>query len=520
MIDRVVSAFSPERGLARAHARALLAMSGGYNGADRSRRALRWWDARPTSADQATLSDLVNLRSSSRDLVRNNPLACGVIGTVTTSVVGTGLSVHPQIAASLLGMTTDQAKAWQRGAKEWFEMWASNALWCDVSGQQSFYEQQDLVFRSAMESGDAFALMPMMQLHKEPLITKVQIIEADRVCNPSDKPTSEQIAAGIEIDAATGRPVKCYIANKHPGSYHPGGLEYQEFEFFGAETGRRNVLHLMTRLRPGQRRGVPYLAPVIESFKQLGTYTDAEVTAAVVSSMFTVFIKKDAEEGPFPPGGAHAVAAPKTTAANEVNLSAGAMVDLAPGEDVVMANPLRPNTAFDPFVMAVLRQMGSALELPVELVIKHFTASYSASRAAMLEAWRFFKKRRYWLASQFCQPVYEAVISEAVMRGYLTAPGFLTDPMIRAAYCRAEWIGDAPGALNPIDEAKAAELRIAIGISTRTKESIAFDGSNWEDNHQQQVIEEAARKRDGLELAAPPDGAADPGGTSQNDQKP
>ena len=42
--------------------------------------------------------------------------------------------------------------------------------------------------------------------------------------------------------------------------------------------------------RPAQRRGVPLLAPVLESMKQLSRYSDAELTAALVSSMFTVFI--------------------------------------------------------------------------------------------------------------------------------------------------------------------------------------------------------------------------------------
>ncbi len=498
LVDRVVEVFAPERALARARARAMLALSGsgsGYAGADRTRRAQRHWDPRPNSADQATLPDLPNLRSSSRDLVRNNPLAAGAINTVTTSVVGTGLGVQPQIAAQRLRLTADQAREWQQQAKDLFELWAANALWCDIAGQLTFYEQQELAFRSALESGDTFALLPVERIANEPFGTKVQLIEADRVCNPDNKPDNDTTAAGIEVDAR-GRALNFYVADKHPGAYLLGGNTWTRVEAFGARTGRRNILHLAMRLRPGQRRGVPYLATVIEPLKQLGTYTDAEITAAVISGMFTVFIKKEADNTPLAQTGT--APAPGTTASNEINMEPGAMVDLAPGEDVALANPARPNAAFDPFVMSILRQIGVALELPFELLIKHFTASYSASRAAMLEAWRFYRKRRAWLTSQFCQPVYEAVLWEAVASGQLRAPGFLRDPLIRAAYCRAQWIGDAPGALNPMDEARAAEKRIEIGISSISKESVAHDGSNWEDNHQQQVLEYQARKRDGL----------------------
>lgn len=500
LVDRVIEVFAPERALARSRARTMLALSGsgsGYAGADRTRRAQRYWDPRPNSADQATLPDLANLRSASRDLIRNNPLAAGAINTVTTSVVGTGLGVQPQIAAQRLRLTADEARAWQQQAKDLFELWAVNALWCDITGQLTFYEQQELCFRSALESGDAFALLPIERIADEPFGTKVQLIEADRVCNPDNKPDNDTTAAGIEVDAR-GRALRFHVADRHPGAYLIGGNNWTTIEAFGARTGRRNILHLTTRLRPGQRRGVPYLATVIEPLKQLGTYTDAEITAAVISGMFTVFVKKEAEHSPLSQPVAGTAPAPGTTASDEVNLEAGAMVDLAPGEDIALANPMRPNAGFDPFVMAILRQIGVALELPFELLIKHFTASYSASRAAMLEAWRFYRRRRAWLTAQFCQPVYEAVLWEAVANGRLRAPGFLRDPLIRAAYCRAQWIGDAPGALNPMDEARAAEKRIEIGISSISKESVAHDGSNWEDNHQQQVLEAQARKRDGL----------------------
>ena len=79
----------------------------------------------------------------------------------------------------------------------------------------------------------------------------------------------------------------------------------------------------------------------------------------------------------------------------------------------------RPNTAFDGFVLAVLRQVAVGLELPFEVLIKHFTSSYSAARAALLDAWKFYKGRRAWLVWTFCQPVYEMVVSELVAAGYV-----------------------------------------------------------------------------------------------------
>jgi lambda family phage portal protein len=184
----------------------------------------------------------------------------------------------------------------------------------------------------------------------------------------------------------------------------------------------------------------------------------------------------------------------------------GNAVNLVPGESVDSVNPGRPNDSFDPFVQAILRQAGAALELPFEVLVKHYTASYSAARAALLDAWRFFRGRRAWLASYFCQPIYELWLAEAVALGRIRAPGFFADPAIRKAYCGAEWVGDGPGSIDPLKEVDAAERRIQIGTSTLAAESVLHDGGDWESKHRQRAREQAARTAAGLvaDPAAPP----------------
>lgn len=504
-IDRLVGVFDPESALRRARARAAMAYfssDGGYVGVDRQRSAMRAVNPRNTSPDGATLTGLDRNRAISRDLVRNNPLAGGAVNTVTTSVVGTGLSVKPVPQAALLGLSDEAARAWGDEVRALFELWAERAEWCDVGGRLNFYELQELAFRSALESGDSFALLPMGAPADSPVRTQVQLIEADRICNPELRADTRELAGGVRIDIATGRFLSAFIADRHPGDYLGKPTEWREVRFMGAE-GRRNLLQLADITRPGQRRAVPYLAPVIEPLKQLGTYTEAEITAAVVSGMFTAFVKSEGgQTGGTSPGAAGAGAGSPPVASNEVAMGPGAIVGLATGEDVEFADPARPNANFEPFVLAVLQQIGVRLELPVEVLIKHFRSSYSAARASLLEAWRFFKKRRVKMAWQFCQPVYEAVVLELVASGRISAPGMFSDPMLRAAWLRATWIGDAPGAIDPEKEVKAAARRVSMGISTLDAESIAFDGVGWADKHPQRVREAQARREAGLEAAA------------------
>lgn len=525
LVDRLVNYFAPARGATRMRARAVQAIAsgwlgagyGGYQGAKLDSRALGGWATTwQGSADSDTLPDLLVLRDRSRDLLRNTPLATGAVGTTVQSVVGTGLALQAKPDSRSLGLTLEQAAEWAATTEGEFRMWAESPL-CDITRTQTFYALQVLVFRAVLESGDVFALLPMQRAIGMPYDTRVQVVEADRVANPNRWPDGRTLDNGNRLwggveKSTVGAPVAYHILREHPGGLvGAAGYDTDRYEAFGTRTGRRNVLHLFDRLRPDQTRGVPYLAPVIEPLKQLGRYTDAEIMAAVVSSYFTVFVKTPTGEGLNVSQSAAAtiagtIQAPTSAPApgRPLALGNGAIVDLADGDDVAFANPGRPNTAFDPFVAAILAQIGVALGLPLEVLTKHFTASYSAARAALLEAWKFFLGRRHWLAAGFCQPVYEAWLDEAVAIGRIAAPGYFGDPAVRRAYLGAEWIGDAPGSIDPAKEVTAAQGRVTLGVSSLARETMELTGQVWEEVHAQQVREHQMRLRDGLDSAASP----------------
>lgn len=97
--------------------------------------------------------------------------------------------------------------------------------------------------------------------------------------------------------------------------------------------------------------------------------------------------------------------------------------------------------------------------------------------------------RRKWFVDDFCQPIYEVWLAEAVARGRINAPGFFTDPLIRAAWCGARWIGPVQGSLDPLKEVKAAVLQIQHGIKTHEQITRETGGGDWNENVEQLVIE-------------------------------
>jgi lambda family phage portal protein len=502
LADRVVAWASPRAGLDRLRARYTMELAtggvGGYNAGRRDRRNLRSWRPQEGSANADTLLDLPDLRARSRDLARNAPFAGGAISTAVTNVVGEGLTVTPVVDRTILNLSDEQAEAFESAARAEWRMWCDCA---DHTKTQSFGEMQALAFRAVLESGDLFAVRRYRKDPGEAYGLKMLLLEADRVSNPGRAADRQGMIGGVAFDGdgvATGYS----ISNRHPGDtiILGGALEWQTAPARDAD-GRPLVLHLFERLRPDQARGVPFLAPVIEKLAELAKYSDAEATAAIVSAMLTVFIKNTNEGGEdeAPAIGERGVAG---NATNEVNLGAGAVVDLGLGQEPVFVNPSRPNPEFGAFVESLVRQIGVGLELPYEILIKHFTASYSASRAALETAWQFFRKRRTWLAQRLCQPVYEAFLYEAVAEGRLAAPGFFSDPLIMRAWCGARWRGPARISLDQYKDAQADALNLTNRLTTREAVMQERFGTTPEETFAQ--LGEEQRAMDAAGLAPPP----------------
>lgn len=480
MLDRVVGYFSPMTALRNIQARTMMQALGGYDGGKKSRRQTQNWVLDEGSANADTMADLPTLRARSRDLRRNMPIASGAIETRIDNVVGEGLKVFPQVKRDLLGMTPEQARAWNEKAKAEFELAAWTA---DMTGVHCFEELQALLFGAVDESGDAFVVRRWKKRAGDTYGTKIQVIEADRVSNPNHTADTDKVVGGIEADES-GFVQAYHISNRHPGDVMRKALSWRRVPAFYTD-GRPIVLHLFKRKRPDQARGVPHLAPVIEALKQFGTYTEAELQAAVISAYFTVFVKTASpDNSPIPTTDTNT-----SSGKEEAALGSGAIIDLAMGEDISIANPNRPNPNFDAFALAMLRQIGVGLGLPLELLIKHFTASYSASRAALEIAWQTFRRERTWLVRNLCQPFYEWVIEEAVIMGRLEAPGFFDDPAIRRAWLNADWFGQVKISLDPLKDANADKQDLENLTKTRQQIVQERTGGNVEDKFEQLGME-------------------------------
>lgn len=489
----------------------------GNHGASTTLNSMIGWLVNGSGAEDDIDLHGATLRRRARDLYAGGGLARSGPATMVTNVVGWGIQPKPKIDGEALGMSDEQCDEWERNTAREFKLWAENVM-CDAERQQNFYSLQQLAFRSELMSGDVFVLFGMKENPRTPYQTTIRILEADRISTPDssgDESESKEtdsggrIIDGVEIDKE-GAVIRYHIASRHPlAESDTKDLAWQPIDAIGKDSGYPNILHIMTHERPEQRRGIPFVAAQIEQIKQLDRYITSELAANVVSSMLAIFLTSTEDDGKA--GMEDAVNDDEKVTDDELKLelAPGAIYDLPPGKSVKEVNPVRNNSAFEPFISTLETIIGSSMGIPKEVLIKKYESNYTAARGALLDFWREVRVLRTGFNNSFNQPIYEQWLSEAVALGRIDAPGFFDDPAIRQAWCGCMWMGASMGHVDPLKEVKAAAERIAHNISTEEQEASEYNGNDWLSNIRQ-------RKK---EIRALSDGGASGGSGGEGQQK-
>lgn len=202
---------------------------------------------------------LVTVRNRVRDLRRNNPYASKIIQGFSTNIVGTGFIAGCEDTIFL----------------ELFNKWADTRN-CDANGRLSFYGIQKLVVESMIESGEVLILKQYNTKKEIPLTLKV--LESDYLDHSKNDP-AKNLIQGVQFDNF-GSVSGYWIFQNHP----------VESTSQSKLVKASDVIHLYKIERPGQVRGISWLAPVVIPLKKLSDYEDATLEKALISNLFTAFI--------------------------------------------------------------------------------------------------------------------------------------------------------------------------------------------------------------------------------------
>jgi lambda family phage portal protein len=407
------------------------------------------------------------LRDLARDLGRNNGWTVNGVDIICNNTVNSGITPSP-----VPGTGVRRAKA----AQEAWDSWATNPAECDVEGRETFYALQYQVMRTVVVSGECL-IMRRWTPGQGALGMRIQVLEPDYIDHYRDgivtKDASGKIVSqtvqGVEFDG-DGRRQAYWIYKEHPGAMR------QVQGYTSERVSADDVIHVLMADRPGQARGVTWLAPVIVALETLAEYEDATLMKAKVSACFSIFVTDDM--GTSSPIG-------EVNSADTVEtLEPGMVHYLRQGQKVDFASPPGEN-GYDAFTKAQLRRVAAGLGVTYEDLTGDFgNSSFSAMRLSRLRHWqKIYGYQWHMLIPQFCDRVWQWVQQAAIIANLLDAP------------CAAQWSTVPMPLIEPDKEGKAYSLLVRNGVKT-LPEVVREQGKNWD-----QHLAEIKASNDALDAA-------------------
>lgn len=418
------------------------------------------------------------------DLFRNDAVTKSVINSLTTNVVGKGLTPQSVLPYKRLGITAEQARDLQDQIEWLFSEWAEHAHYRDAI---PFDALQAMAVRSLVRWGE-FIHLPVLEKHPRPgcrFRLRIQEVDPRRLKSPIGKYEDPYFHDGVEVDE-TGIPVAYWILSPKPqyGLYAYESYSEQDFQRYPAtlRLGRKGIFHIFRAEEEEQYRGVSALAPVAKLLRNFTDSLDNELLAQVIASSFPIFIElENGVEAGLPD-----YLNEGTNFKGEKNLyqdvQGGQIMYGNAGEKPQVLENARPSANFQNFCTLLLRTIGACLELPYETITKDFSkTNYSSARAALLEAYRVYDVYRHNIITQYCQPIFSMVLEEAFLSNFIKLPCTVQEfYRNRNLWSNARWVAPARGYIDPQKEANANIALLNAGLISRS-EIIAERGADFDE---------------------------------------
>ena len=483
--------------------------------------SLRTWKPRLLSSDLQFSNERETIVDRACDLVESDAHGAGMVDTIATLVVGTGLNPYPMIDMEATGLEKEAARKLSARARSIWRKWSP---WADAGTRNSIDGIGFQLLRNIVQYGEYLCLCHMIKNDPgRPYSLALRLINPTRMFTPTDLNHRTDIKDGVEV-GEYGQPVAYWI--QRAGVSISSGLSSANFVRIPARAGHRfKVLHGFLGTEPEQVRGISLLSPMMKLFRDSADYIDAELVSNVVTAAMALFIETGAEDP-------YSVAQRLSSITDEGTKSDGSVYDQryqeiipgavmygSSGQKPHLLSAQRPSVTFDPFIRNIKKTIAIGAGFPYPVLFRDFDQmSYAGYRSAMLEAWRVVKTRRNWMGGNFYGPVYRMLLEEAYLRGEFEAKDFYT---LMHEYTAAQWIGPAKGQIEPEKEAKGDILQIQHNLKSR--EEVAIEQNrDLRTTFDQLEDEQAEMERRGLdemkvgEIVEPGLAPDDPGEGGEN----
>jgi len=231
------------------------------------------------------------------------------------------------------------------------------------------------------------------------------------------------------------------------------------------------VAHTYRILRPGQVRGVPWLAPVMMALRDLDDYADAERVRKKIESCLGLIITQPTDGESLGPTSTDPV-----TGQLLEEIHPGMIARVKPGEDVKTLSPAAIG-GYREFKVTELQAIASGTGVPYESLASDMSATtYSSWRGGRLGFQNTVEGYRWnTLMPMFCTPVWKRFVDMLVLNGSIPASA-QSNPKINLY--GAQWTAPKWQSVDPLKDSKA-ELQSIRNGTTTLPDAIAANGGDF-----------------------------------------
>lgn len=487
LIDRMLGRPSRkdlENELADARSKQPRRVSRRYRAAEHS-RLTQDWSTSSHSADAEIKSDLTRLRGRARSITMNSAYGKRARKIVVDNVIGSGIGMQGNVKSvrGKLMKTINSAieDAWLR--------WWERPDYMHTGGALAAGDFERAVLSGVFDGGEIFVRMHRRAFSRSPVPLALEVIEPERVpheIHPNAFANAQRVRMGIEVDSFF-RAEAYYIRQFHPSDFqYPAGIEAGQVERVRAD----EILHIRIVERWPQTRGVPWLHAVAKKLNDMDGYSDAEIIAARASANYMMAIETD----PLSEVGEE----DEETGDLELGLEPGLALRLNTGEKANFFSPNRPNTALDPFMRYMLREVAAGADVSYESVSRDYSQSnYSSSRLSLLEDRDHYRHLQRWIINTLRLPIHRAFIQQAVLARAIEKISVSDYALNPEKFEAAKFKPRGWGWVDPTKEIAAYKEAEKAGYKTKTQ-IIAETGSGQD---LQDTIDERALELEQIEEA-------------------
>lgn len=428
-LDRLVLGLNPVRGLERIRARAAAEVLMNYDAASGTTRGANL-KGRKMSADSAAAKRGV-VADRAQDLIRNTAIGNRAIGCLAANTIGDG--IVPKIEGTLgdgrMKKVRDMINA------------HFNSAAIDATAQQNLYGLQNMMFRAIVGDGEVLIRRRRRERREGlPLPFQLEVIEGAYLDDGRDlapMANGSYVRGGIQFNAI-GQREGYWLFYSHPGESTVTVKDMQSRLVPASE-----VIHCFRPDRPGQTRGVSWLAPVMMTIRDMADYQDADIVGKKVSAAFAGFIT----------GG-------ETTSDLTEDLTSikpGRLQYLRDGEGIEFPNPPKSD-GFGPFMKFQIQTVAAGIGATYEALSGDFSmATFSSARMGRIE---FDGNIRQWQWLMFIPQVLDKITQWTVEALAQMDPDAAKDLTI-------SWVPPPMALVNPLDEIEADQAEVAAGFASR-----------------------------------------------------